>query len=307
MCGFTLVELLVVIAIITVLIGLLLPALARARQNAQKLQCASKLRTLGQLLVLRANDHQGYMPLTGEVVPGTDLSVIDTPQALGDTSMTRYDYINNNGDGSLYVVTALPASLSPYIINSPVREDFWQNTDNDIQAPGPMQDTFVCPSDENTIQRTYGPQWWINNYASGTFLSGWSSYGVNQEIFGWGDVGVNGLIGHSRARGKLCAIPHPSQTMLACDANVTAGVSLWVLASNLSLGDIYLGTSGMISNNVFDLTRHRGSMNILYVDGHVDSQPILSNGATAPSGALGTPGNSPSGELMSVSIDKDFR
>jgi prepilin-type N-terminal cleavage/methylation domain-containing protein/prepilin-type processing-associated H-X9-DG protein len=305
--GFTLIELLIVIAIIALLMGLLLPALSRARQNAQKLQCASNLRTIGQLLVLRANDHQGYMPLGGDVVPGTDLNQIDTPQMLGDPAMTRYDYINNYGDGSLYVVTATPASLSPYIIGSPVREDSWQDTDADIQAPGPMQDTFTCPSDENTLQRTYGPAWWLNNYPSNTFLNGWSSYGFNQEIFGWGDVGVNGLTGHSRARGKLSAIPNPSQTMLACDANVSVGIHLWVLASNLSLGDIYLGTSGMINNAVFDLIRHHGSMNVLFVDGSVSSMPILSNGATAPSGALGTAGNAPSGDLMSVSVDKDFR
>ena len=47
-------------------------------------------------------------------------------------------------------------------------------------------------------------------------------------------------------------------------------------------------------------------MNILYVDGHVDSQIILRNGATSPTGPVGSPGNSPSGALMSVSMDVDF-
>lgn len=62
--GFTLVELLVVIGIIALLISILLPSLARARQSAVNIQCMSNLRSVGQGLLLYANDHKGKLPFS---------------------------------------------------------------------------------------------------------------------------------------------------------------------------------------------------------------------------------------------------
>ncbi len=304
--GFTLVELLIVIGIIALLIALLLPVVSRARQSAQSVKCAAKLHTLGQLLVLHANDHKGYLPLAGNIVPGTDLTGIDDSQSLGDETKQRYVYYENTPGQCR--VTALPAALAPYIGNQSVRDDSWQNVETDI-GTGQIQEAFVCPLDEKTLDRSYGAQQWIRNYAGSsedeTFLTGWSSYGVNSEVFGWTDAGVNGTTGHSRARGNIAGIPHSSETMLMCDTS--AAIEIWVLAPQLSLGDVYLGTGGTVGGDVFDLKRHRGRMNILFVDGHVDSPAILSTGATSSAAPIGSPTNSPSGALMSVSMDKDFR
>lgn len=83
--GFTLVELLVVIGIIALLISVLLPALGRAREQANAVACLSNLKQIGMAFVMYANENKQTFPRAaprGENVGSTPTSSV--PQAPED-------------------------------------------------------------------------------------------------------------------------------------------------------------------------------------------------------------------------------
>jgi prepilin-type N-terminal cleavage/methylation domain-containing protein/prepilin-type processing-associated H-X9-DG protein len=68
--GFSLIELLVVIGIIGILLGILLPTMARVRQQSKQVVCMSNMRQTGQLLLMYANSNDGWIfPLGPDAQP----------------------------------------------------------------------------------------------------------------------------------------------------------------------------------------------------------------------------------------------
>jgi prepilin-type N-terminal cleavage/methylation domain-containing protein len=133
--AFTLVELLVVIGIIALLISVLLPALNKARQQANLIDCQSRLRQMGQALNIYAAENNGLIPF----------------------SDVRYD----------------PTATTPWLLGAPAPSSaefswFWDFTlSQEIQANilGPdhlVHNLSPIFHDVDTIDATYGS--YVNHY-----------------------------------------------------------------------------------------------------------------------------------------------
>ena len=87
--GFTLIELLVVIAIIALLIGILLPALGKARQSARQLKDQTQVRGILQGMVVWAQNNGDNYPLPSVVDKANQTVVAATPADAVKKDITR--------------------------------------------------------------------------------------------------------------------------------------------------------------------------------------------------------------------------
>src|SRR6266536_6225255 len=111
--AFTLIELLVVIAIIAVLAGLLLPALAKAKEQGRSAACKSNMHQIVLGILLYADDNRDYLPWAGDV--DRDL---DPDWVFGGQDNT-YANLPNMWKNPAYGFHAEAGSVFSYVTSQP--------------------------------------------------------------------------------------------------------------------------------------------------------------------------------------------
>ena len=174
--GFTLIELLVVIAIIAILIGLLLPAIQKVREAADRSKCTNNLKQLA-LACHAFHDNRMQLP------PGCPNSA--APWGTGGTG---------NWGGSWYVW------ILPYIEQGPMFDQFQltndigyggtAGTNNALKASEKLINTFVCPSSPLSTRCNGNPPGTVNWLQTSHYTG--IAGAISGLIPGYTDTRVNG-------------------------------------------------------------------------------------------------------------------
>jgi prepilin-type N-terminal cleavage/methylation domain-containing protein/prepilin-type processing-associated H-X9-DG protein len=202
--GFTLVELLVVIGIIAVLISILLPALNRARESANRTACLSNLRQIGNAFFMYTNDNKGWFPNVA-VYGGPGSAALGYGYQAAPQGYPS-DWIGWPDD---WIVWRGPSLGVPRDPNAPLRGAIVKYLGNPTSGK-----VMVCPSDDTAWRQAQsaGKDYYPYSYVMNSYLS----WGTNSSHWVPGTITSpkNNLLYKAYAAWKISQVKNSSQVIM---------------------------------------------------------------------------------------------
>jgi prepilin-type N-terminal cleavage/methylation domain-containing protein len=220
--AFTLIELLVVIAIIAILASMLLPALARAKQKAQRISCINNLKQVGTAYRVWENDNGDKYPQQQLVSLGGCLEALGNGSSSQTTIAAKCGWLP-------YALMANELGQSPKVLLCP-SDDFTANTN-----------FYWSSSQQTSLLTEPSSSAWITPSTSGTFDNTNVSYFVG---VGAADTQPQSLLGGDRNIGNGGAQTGGVVNTPFQDQNYGAGGVSASEPSGNSGADVVLTTNG---------------------------------------------------------------